>query len=107
MVTGAAGFIGSNLVKRLLHDMKDIKVIGLDDLYMLCEPNDKYGRFLLGEVMDTGNMGHAGERVDKKQLRSAGGRYLDNLKRDIRIVKICTHESLGEPLWDVYRFVWC
>ena len=28
LVTGAAGFIGSNLVKRLFHDVKDIKVIG-------------------------------------------------------------------------------
>ena len=27
LVTGAAGFIGSNLVKRLFHDVKDIKVI--------------------------------------------------------------------------------
>ena len=27
LVTGAAGFIGSNLVKRLFHDVKNIKVI--------------------------------------------------------------------------------
>ena len=27
LVTGAAGFIGSNLVKRLFHDVKCIKVI--------------------------------------------------------------------------------
>lgn len=30
LVTGAAGFIGSNLVKRLFHDVKDIRVIGID-----------------------------------------------------------------------------
>ena len=30
LVTGAAGFIGSNLVKRLFHDVKNIKVIGID-----------------------------------------------------------------------------
>ena len=27
LVTGAAGFIGSNLVKRLFHDVKNIKVM--------------------------------------------------------------------------------
>lgn len=32
LVTGAAGFIGSNLVKRLFHDVKDIKVIGIDSM---------------------------------------------------------------------------
>lgn len=29
LITGAAGFIGSNLVKRLFHDVQDIKVIGM------------------------------------------------------------------------------
>ena len=32
LVTGAAGFIGSNLVKRLFLDVKDIKVIGIDSI---------------------------------------------------------------------------
>jgi UDP-glucuronate 4-epimerase len=32
LVTGAAGFIGSNLVKRLFNDVKNIKVIGIDSI---------------------------------------------------------------------------
>ena len=32
LVTGAAGFIGSNLVKRLLSDFEHIKVIGIDSI---------------------------------------------------------------------------
>lgn len=31
-VTGAAGFIGSNLVKRLLADIDDVKVVGVDNM---------------------------------------------------------------------------
>lgn len=31
-VTGAAGFIGSNLVKRLFHDIKNIRIIGIDSM---------------------------------------------------------------------------
>ena len=31
-VTGAAGFIGSNLVKRLLHDVKGATIIGIDNM---------------------------------------------------------------------------
>lgn len=30
LITGAAGFIGSNLAKRLLLDYKDIQIIGID-----------------------------------------------------------------------------
>ena len=32
LVTGAAGFIGANLVKRLFADVEDIRVVGLDSL---------------------------------------------------------------------------
>lgn len=32
LVTGAAGFIGSNLVKRLYRDVKDVTVIGIDNM---------------------------------------------------------------------------
>lgn len=32
LVTGAAGFIGSNLVKRLLQEYKGIKIVGIDSL---------------------------------------------------------------------------
>lgn len=32
LVTGAAGFIGANLVKRLLKDVDNIKIIGIDNL---------------------------------------------------------------------------
>ena len=32
LVTGAAGFIGSNLIKRLLHDVEGVAVIGIDNM---------------------------------------------------------------------------
>ena len=32
LVTGAAGFIGSNLVKRLFKEFNDIKVVGIDSM---------------------------------------------------------------------------
>ena len=31
-VTGAAGFIGSNLVKRLFKDVKDATIVGIDNM---------------------------------------------------------------------------
>lgn len=44
LVTGAAGFIGSNLVKRLFHDVQNIKVIGIDSITDYYDVNIKYER---------------------------------------------------------------
>ena len=44
LVTGAAGFIGSNLVKRLFHDAHNIKVIGIDSITDYYDVNIKHER---------------------------------------------------------------
>ena len=44
LVTGAAGFIGSNLVKRLLNEFDNIKVIGIDSITDYYDVNIKYER---------------------------------------------------------------
>ncbi|KAA4025040.1 NAD-dependent epimerase/dehydratase family protein, partial [Bacteroides ovatus] len=44
LVTGAAGFIGSNLVRRLFHDFRNIKVIGIDSITDYYDVNIKYER---------------------------------------------------------------
>lgn len=53
LVTGAAGFVGSNLVKRLFHDIKDIKVIGIDSITDYYDVNIKYER--LNEIESLGH----------------------------------------------------
>lgn len=44
LVTGAAGFIGSNLVKRLLRDINNIKIVGIDSVTNYYDVNLKYDR---------------------------------------------------------------
>lgn len=44
LVTGAAGFIGSNLVKRLFKDINNVKVIGIDSITDYYDVNIKYER---------------------------------------------------------------
>ena len=44
LVTGHAGFIGSNLVNRLFHDMKSGTIVGIDNLNSYYDPTLKIYR---------------------------------------------------------------
>lgn len=44
LVTGAAGFIGSYLVKRLFHDCSDCRIVGVDSITDYYDVNLKYER---------------------------------------------------------------
>ena len=52
LVTGAAGFIGSNLVKRLFNDVENIKVVGIDSITDYYDVNIKHER--LKEIENLG-----------------------------------------------------
>ena len=49
LVTGAAGFIGSNLVKRLFKDINNIKVIGIDSITDYYDVNIKLSLIHISE----------------------------------------------------------
>jgi nucleoside-diphosphate-sugar epimerase len=50
LVTGAAGFIGSNLVKRLFQDYRDIFVVGIDNMNDYYDPSLK--EYRIDEIFD-------------------------------------------------------
>ena len=52
LVTGAAGFIGSNLVKRLFKEVPDIKIVGIDSVTDYYDVNIKYGRLAEIEALN-------------------------------------------------------
>lgn len=52
LVTGAAGFIGSNLVKRLFHDVETVRVIGMDSITDYYDVKIKYERLREIEQMN-------------------------------------------------------
>ncbi|MCI8960514.1 MAG: NAD-dependent epimerase/dehydratase family protein [Lachnospiraceae bacterium] len=56
LVTGAAGFIGANLVKRLYQDVKDITVIGIDNMNEYYDVKLKEARLAELSAYDTFQM---------------------------------------------------
>lgn len=52
LVTGAAGFIGSNLVKRLFNEFPDIKIVGIDSVTDYYDVNIKYDRLAEIEALN-------------------------------------------------------
>ena len=54
-VTGAAGFIGSNLVKRLFKDVKGATIVGIDNMNDYYDPALKEFRLREIEALDGQN----------------------------------------------------
>lgn len=81
------------------------EVFGLERERLLCEPDEKEGRYILSEVMAGGNFGHHDERirkVGKGKWRSA----LANLQHAFHVLRRYPQEALWMPVWMVYHFVW-
>lgn len=95
---GMGRFVGA-----LMWVMKE--VFGLEDEYLLCEPDEKEGRFLLNEIMNTGNMGHGETRFQWGQ-KSALGRFVAAQKRNLHLMTHYPHEVLWSPVFNIWRFFW-
>ena len=81
------------------------EVFGLERERLLCEPNEKEGRYILAEVMAGGNFGHHDERIRKV----GKGKWLSvfaNLQHAMHVLKRYPSEALWMPVWMVYHFIW-
>ena len=80
------------------------EVFGMPASRLIVPPNEKYGKFVLNEVLEAGNFGRhdARNRFGRSQL----GHNLQRVYRDIRLVKYFPAEALCEPLFRVWHFFW-
>ena len=49
--------------------------LGLEEKYLIADPNEKEGRFLLNEILQSGNIGHYDTRLGHKEGESVVHRY--------------------------------
>ena len=66
LVTGAAGFIGSNLVKRLLSDIATARIVGIDNMNDYYDPALK--EFRLGQLQDERFVFVRGDIADRELI---------------------------------------
>ena len=82
------------------------EVLQLDSQYMIAEPNEKEGRFLLSEIMQSGNMGHYDTRLGKTEGEGVVHRYFRMTLRNMRFIKHYPEEALCEPLFRTWYYFW-
>lgn len=68
LVTGAAGFIGSNLVKSLFKDFADIRIVGIDSINDYYDINIKYERLREIEALNRAWTFVKGNIADKEAI---------------------------------------
>ena len=80
------------------------EVFGMPASRLIVPPNEKYGKFVLNEVLEAGNFGKHDERncFGKSQL----GHNLQRAYRDMRLVRYFPAEALSEPFFRVWHYFW-
>ena len=116
--TATAARSSSTAIDRVQEELKELglwkfaggimyimqEVFGMPASRLIVPPNEKYGKFVLNEVLEAGNFGRhdARNRFGRSQL----GHNLQRVYRDIRLVRYFPAEALCELLFRFWHFFW-
>lgn len=100
---GMKRFVGA-----LMYVMRE--VCGMSAEYLLCEPSEKDGKFLMNEIMMSGNFGHNDPRMGnvatggylKSRISQASRRF----RRNMRFLTSYPGEVIWEPIVRVEHYIW-
>lgn len=81
------------------------ELFGLEKKKMIVKPNEQEGRFILKEVMLTGNMGRIDTRNWGKR-NTAISRFFHNIRRDFYMAGHYPVEALWQPLFSIGLYSW-
>ena len=86
----------------VMYIMKE--VFGMSESKLIVPPSEKYGKFILNEILEAGNFGTYDKRnrFGKSQL----GHNFQRVYRDIRLVKYFSAEAICEPIFRTWHFFW-
>lgn len=81
-------------------------VFAMSDECLICKPNEKDGKFLLNEIMLSGNFGNYDVRRGNLVNESAFHKYIRKSLHNIKLVSHYPHEALWEPFFRLYHCFW-
>lgn len=82
-----------------------VEQMGMPIQQAILPPDERRGRFVLTEIMTSGNFGHFDER-NAKFGTSQLGRNAQRLVRDLRLLRYFPSEALSEPLFRLWHAIW-
>ena len=86
------------------------ELLGMPEEYLLCETSVVDGRFLMNEILMSGNFGHGdprmGEITSKNYLSGRLSQAWRRFKRNLRFVTSYPGEVIWEPIVRVEHYVW-
>ena len=89
-------------VGAVMYIMKE--VFCMPESKLIVAPNEKYGKFVLNEIIEAGNFG----TYDKRNRfgHSKLGHNIQRIYRDIRLMSYFPAEALSEPIFRVWHYLW-
>ena len=83
------------------------EVFGIEEKYMICEPNEKEGRFLLNEIMTGGNFGKYGkDGVMEGHTKGKVTFFMARMKRNWRFLTHYPSEIIWSPYAMLSHYFW-
>ncbi len=79
------------------------ELFGLEDEYLICKPDEEEGRFILEEIMLTGNMGHYDKR-NWGSLKTPLSRFFYNMRRDLYFLNHYFGTVIWQPFFSLYVY---
>ena len=86
------------------------ELLGMPEKYLLCEPSEKDGKFLMDEILMSGNFGHSDPRMGNiakgGYLMSRISQALRRFKRNMHFFNSYPGEVIWEPIVRVEHYAW-
>lgn len=82
------------------------EVFGLEDEYLLVEPDEAEGRFLLSEIMQSGNLGKYDARIDRKNHHKLLPRVWNSMRRNWKFIVRYPHEMIWDIPFRLWQYGW-
>lgn len=93
-----------NFARAVMYVEKE--ALGLEDKYLIAEPDVKRGKSLLDEILNGGNFGRHYTKYNGFTRKGMAEKYFLKIYRNMHFIKSYPAEALSEPIFRTWHFFW-